>query len=145
MELGVGEALVSTLKDKGEPSIVQRTLIRPPSSRLGPLTVAERKEIIAVSPVKGAYEERDDRDSAHEMLQRKAEAEEAEEEAAELEEEDEGEYDRNGEFRIPRRESSRTGSGSSRRQSVSETFYKSLARSLARELPRILRGIFGRR
>ena len=43
MELGVGEALVSTLMKKGEPSIVQRTLIRPPSSRLGPLEMSERE------------------------------------------------------------------------------------------------------
>ncbi len=57
LELGTGEALVSFLEGKGEPSIVQRTLIRPPSSRLGPLNEAERKAIIAASPFHaGAYE-----------------------------------------------------------------------------------------
>jgi hypothetical protein len=139
MELGVGEALVSTLKDKGEPSIVQRTLIRPPSSRLGPLTVAERKEIIAVSPVKGVYDEAVDRESAHEMLERAAEEEEAAEAAAEGRE-GEGEYDRSGEFRIPRKENgaATTPRSSSRRQTASEAFFKSLARSIGTVLPRIL-------
>lgn len=138
MELGVGEALVSTLKDKGEPSIVQRTLIRPPSSRLGPLTAEERKDIIAASPIKGVYDEAIDRESAHEMLERMAE----EEEAAEAEAEGrEGDYEEAGEFRIPPREtnshSSRSG-GSSRRQTASEAFFKSLARSIGTVLPRIL-------
>ena len=68
LELGVGEALVSTLEAKGEPSVVQRTLIRPPSSRLGPLTAEERRAVIAASPVKGVYDQTLDRESAHEML-----------------------------------------------------------------------------
>ena len=53
LELKVGEALVSMLENKGEPSIVQRTLIRPPSGRIGPLTDAERKNLIETSPVYG--------------------------------------------------------------------------------------------
>jgi uncharacterized protein len=56
MELGVGEALVSTLEGKGTPSMVQRTLIRPPSGRLGPVTPEERKAVIAASPLFGKYE-----------------------------------------------------------------------------------------
>ena len=60
-DLGVGEALVSTLEKKGRPSMVQRTLIRPPSSRLGPITKAERKAVIAESPVIGVYDEANDR------------------------------------------------------------------------------------
>src|SRR5690554_2151703 len=55
LELKVGEALVSMLENKGEPSIVQRTLIRPPSGRIGPLTDAERKNLIETSPVYGKY------------------------------------------------------------------------------------------
>ncbi len=57
LELKVGEALVSMLENKGEPSIVQRTLIRPPSGRIGPLTDAERKNLIETSPVYGKYED----------------------------------------------------------------------------------------
>src|SRR5690606_13774620 len=49
--LGVGEALVSTLGAKGVPSVVQRTLIRPPASRLGPLGEAERRALVATSLV----------------------------------------------------------------------------------------------
>jgi uncharacterized protein len=71
-ELKVGEALVSVLENKGEPSIVQRTLIRPPEGRLGPVTAEERRGVIEYSPYYGKYEERQDRDSAREMLERKA-------------------------------------------------------------------------
>ncbi|MEO0671920.1 MAG: helicase HerA-like domain-containing protein [Pseudomonadota bacterium] len=76
-ELGVGEALVSFLLDKGEPSMVQRTLIRPPNARIGPLTPAERQEITARSPVAGKYDETIDRESAHEMVKKRAEEREA--------------------------------------------------------------------
>lgn len=71
--LGTGEALVSTIEDKGAPSIVQRTLIRPPSSRVGPVTDAERKEVISVSPVGTVYDQDIDRESAFEILTKKAE------------------------------------------------------------------------
>src|SRR5690606_21672000 len=67
-QLGVGEALVSTLEDKGVPSVVQRTLIRPPSSRIGPLGDAERRAVIAASPVGPVYDTAVDRVSAYEML-----------------------------------------------------------------------------
>jgi DNA helicase HerA-like ATPase len=81
-ELKVGEALVSVLHNKGEPSMVQRTLIRPPSGRLGPITPAERQSLIDRSPVQGKYEDLVDRESAHEMLQKKAEAAAADAEKA---------------------------------------------------------------
>ena len=71
MELGTGEALVSTLDEKGQPSIVQRTLVRPPNSRVGPITDAERKAVIAASPVAGVYDETVDRESASEILQKR--------------------------------------------------------------------------
>ena len=77
MELGVGEALVSTLDDKGQPTIVQRTLIHPPNSRVGPVTDAERKAIIAESPVAGVYDKRIERESASEILEKRAEDEAA--------------------------------------------------------------------
>ena len=66
--LGVGEALVSTLDEKGAPNIVARTLIRPPDSRLGPATDAERATVMASSPVRGLYEAMIDRESAAEIL-----------------------------------------------------------------------------
>jgi DNA helicase HerA-like ATPase len=82
-DLGIGEALVSLLDAKGVPGIVGRTLIRPPSSRLGPATKAERKAIIADSPLSGVYDEAIDRESAYEELEKKAEAR-AKEEVAEV-------------------------------------------------------------
>ncbi len=73
LELKVGEALVSMLENKGEPSIVQRTLIRPPEGRLGPVTQQERRGVIEYSPVYGTYEEAVDRKSAHEILAKRTE------------------------------------------------------------------------
>jgi hypothetical protein len=70
---GVGEALVSTLDEQGAPTVVSRTKIRPPASRLGPLTDAERAQVMGRSPVGGVYDERIDRDSAHERLTARAE------------------------------------------------------------------------
>jgi DNA helicase HerA-like ATPase len=70
--LGVGEALVSVLDEKGAPTIVQKTMIRPPNSRLGPISEAERRAVMADSPVRGLYDQALDRDSAFEMLRDKA-------------------------------------------------------------------------
>ena len=69
MELGVGEALVSTLDEKGTPKIVDRCLIYPPSSRLTPLTPEERTAAIKSSDLYGHYEAALDRESAYELLQ----------------------------------------------------------------------------
>ncbi|MCA1298406.1 helicase HerA-like domain-containing protein [Stappia indica] len=155
MELGVGEALVSTLEGKGIPSVVQRTLIRPPSSRLGPLTASERRALIRLSPVAGIYDEARDRDSAFEVLRRRAE------EAARLEERQRDreaqETKRRG---APRRTRSgfsvpdfgrddtpapsRSRSRSRRSDSVTDTAVKSVVRSLGSALGRALaRGILG--
>lgn len=71
-ELAVGEALVSFLEEKGTPMVTQRTLVAPPSSRLGPATDAERQTVIAGSPVRGVYDTPLDRESAFELLQRRA-------------------------------------------------------------------------
>ncbi|MEI7573729.1 MAG: helicase HerA-like domain-containing protein, partial [Phenylobacterium sp.] len=72
--LGVGEALVSVLDEKGAPTVVQKTLIRPPASRLGPLSPGERAALMGSSPVRGAYDEAIDRESAFEVLQARAAA-----------------------------------------------------------------------
>ncbi len=78
-ELAVGEALVSLLQADGTPAIVERALIRPPCSRLGPVLPNERKVILATSPFAGKYEDMADRESAYELLKAKAEAGAAEE------------------------------------------------------------------
>ena len=81
--LGVGEALVSTLDEKGAPRVVGRTMIRPPDSRLGPATDAERAQVMAASPVRGLYEAVVDRESAAEVLAaRRGEADQAAADAA---------------------------------------------------------------
>jgi DNA helicase HerA-like ATPase len=82
LELKVGEALVSMLENKGEPSIVQRTLIRPPEGRIGPLTEAERRSIIAASPFNGKYEETKNRESAEEILSQRGQTATKEAEAS---------------------------------------------------------------
>ncbi|AKM11256.1 helicase HerA-like domain-containing protein [Croceicoccus naphthovorans] len=71
-ELKTGEALVSTLMEDGAPSVVQRTLIKPPRSRLGPVSAKERAIIRSVSPVEGKYDTTVDRESAEEVLAQKA-------------------------------------------------------------------------
>jgi DNA helicase HerA-like ATPase len=82
-ELGVGEALVSTLEGGGTPSVVERTLIAPPGGRVGPLADGERKDIMKTSPVRGKYDETLDSESAYEMLaSRKAMAKEPAEQAS---------------------------------------------------------------
>lgn len=67
-ELGVGEALVSFLNDKGQPNVVDRALIYPPESQLPPLSVAEREGTVKQSGIYGHYEKVMDRESAYEML-----------------------------------------------------------------------------
>jgi DNA helicase HerA-like ATPase len=83
-ELGVGEALASVLDEKGSPTPVARILVRPPESRIGPLTSAERTEQLARSPLKGRYDQAVDRESAHELLKQRGEqaAQAAEEQQA---------------------------------------------------------------
>ena len=71
-ELKVGEALVSTLDEEGAPTVVQRTLIAPPWSRLGPVTDKERAIIQSISPFDGKYDTAVDRESAAEVLARKS-------------------------------------------------------------------------
>lgn len=157
-ELGVGEALVSTLERKGIPSVVQRTLIRPPSSRLGPLTKKERKQLVQNSPVFGQYEKTVDRESAYEVLQKRAKKQNQQEEkqrkAEDRERETSGRMKRSRTgFQLPdfdrddrptrssKRKSTRRRSN---RQSVTEAAIKSVTRSIASSLGRALvRGLLG--
>ncbi len=129
--LGVGEALVSMLEDGGIPGMVERTLIRPPASRIGPASDAERAELLRKSPLAGRYDTPVDRESAHEILRARAEkaAREAEEAAARMAEEKR------------RQRMARSGR---RRQSVGEALAKSVARSIGSQIGRrIVRGILG--
>ncbi len=145
-EVGVGEAVVSLLDEKGAPSMVQRTLIRPPSSQLGPITNAERSEVIAKSRYKGLYDEPVDRESAYEVLTARAEEERKKiEENAERErkmEEREKEYSNAREYSgsSGRRSSSRSRRG----DSTTEALVKSVARAAGSQVGRsIVRGVLG--
>jgi uncharacterized protein len=86
-ELKVGEALVSVLQADGSPSVVERTLIKPPSSRTGPLTADERKVMITTDAVGSKYDEAIDRESAEEILAAKTQQASAAADAAEAAEE----------------------------------------------------------
>lgn len=86
-ELGIGEALVGTLQDKGTPAMVQRVLIAPPQSCIGPLDEAQRSALVTSSPLAGRYDKPVDRESAYEMLQaRKVQIPSAEAQATKPEE-----------------------------------------------------------
>jgi hypothetical protein len=127
-ELGVGEALVSTLGGKGIPGVVDRVLIRPPSSRLGPATAAERNAIIEASLFGKRYDQPVDRRSAYEMLTERAEKtarDEAEASAGKP---------------AARKATARR----SNRQGVVEAMLKSIVRSIGSSLGRqISRGVLG--
>ncbi|MEM8647670.1 MAG: helicase HerA-like domain-containing protein, partial [Pseudomonadota bacterium] len=133
-QLGVGEALVSTLEKKGVPSMVQQTLIRPPSSRMGPLDDGERRKAVDNSPVFGLYDETVDRESAFEILQKRAvvraeAAERAAEEEARAKE---------------AKKKSRSSGRSSRRMSHTERFISSAVRTIGTQIGRaLIRGVLG--
>ena len=137
-ELKVGEALVSLLQADGAPSMVERTMIRPPVSRLGPLTPAERSMIVKTSGVAGKYEAAQDRESAYEILDAKAEvaaAAQAQAKADAAQAKTEAAQAR-AEARVAR-------APAHPRESVAEAAVKSLARSAASSLGRQLTGRAG--
>jgi DNA helicase HerA-like ATPase len=130
-QMGVGEALVSTLQAKGVPGIVDRTLIRPPTSRIGPITDQERHEVRSRSPVGSRYDDMLDRESAAEMLQERAEKAARKAQQAEAAAEKE-------------QSKSRPAKRRSTRQSPTEAAVKSFLRSMSTTLGReIMRGILG--
>jgi len=145
--LGVGEALVSTLDAKGAPCVVQKTLIRPPASRLGPLTPEERAALIAKSPVAGLYDTAQDRASAYEVLQGRAQ--EALRQTEAVQDAAEAEKLRAAEEKVRAREDARETRAAPRprasnRQGMAETFAKSLLRTVASQAGReIMRGLLG--
>ncbi len=149
-DLGVGEAVTSMLLDKGVPGMVERTLIRPPSSWLGPITAAARAKVIAASPLAGKYDTLLDRPSAQEMLAaRTAEAaREAEAEQTRAEEDPHvspatREYSRARRYsgkRVPRSTARRVRTPDTIGSAMTEAVIKELKGTTGR---RIVRGILG--
>lgn len=150
--LGVGEALVSVLDEKGAPTVVQKTLVRPPVSRLGPVLPGERAAAMAASPVRGLYDQAKDRESAFELL--KARAEKAADAREDAEAEARAEKEAAAEAAVRERESRRTerlpssarapARRASNRQSMGEAFAKSMLRTIGSQVGReLLRGVLG--
>ncbi len=130
-ELGVGEALVSTLEGKGQPSVVQRTLIRPPNAKLGPASDAAKGMAMKAGGMGAKYDASVDRESAFEVLNARAEkaqeqAEKAQEAAAKA--------------KPKKRSSNRQSVGEAAVKSVVRAMSSSIGRTIARE---IMRGVMG--
>ncbi len=135
-ELGVGEALVSLLDEKGRPTMVERAFVLPPRSRIGPVTPDERTASIKRSLVAGTYEQLVDRESAYEVLKVRREQTAA---AAHPEPAPAATGSVFGEVL-----GSVFGGGNSRRQSAGEALVKSAARAVGSEVGRrIIRGVLG--
>jgi DNA helicase HerA-like ATPase len=124
--LGVGEALVSVLDEKGAPTVVQKTTVRPPDSRIGPLTPDERRQATSASPVRGLYDQAQDRESAFERLKARAQSKVEEVEAP------------------PRRSERAQASGGSDVGRMAGAFATSMLRSIGTQVGReIIRGVLG--
>ncbi len=146
MELGIGEALVSTLEKKGMPSVVEQTLIRPPSSQLGPLSKVERQAVIDSSHLAGIYEAALDRISAFETLGKRAE--QAAEEAKNAEEPETAQEAGKSYKRARRYDGGayghKTRKRSSRSDDIGTVFAKSFARQLGSKAGQsLMRGVLG--
>ncbi len=133
-ELGVGEALVSCLDEKGTPGIVERALIVPPQAQIGPITDAERRAVMQDSLLAGHYEKALDRESAYEILKgRASEAKSAQSAAQPVPAGGIGGL-LGGIF----------GNGGTSRQGLGETMVKSAVRSIGSAVGReIIRGVLG--
>ena len=139
-QLAVGEALISFLDDHGAPLPVERALVRPPNSRIGPITADERKKIIESSVIAGHYEKAVDRESAYELLQKRSVATTAGESAQQPA--TEGEKSASTP-RIPLGQPEPPRKGP-QRETVMEAVFKSAARSMGSSAGRqLMRGIMG--
>jgi DNA helicase HerA-like ATPase len=137
-QLGVGEGLVSFLDEKGIPDVVERALICPPHSQIGPVTPDQRQQIIRGSVVFGVYEKTVDRDSAYERLKGKAQASPAI--APNQAPQDKPWYENLPSLGLP----SSLGGGGRRGDTVVDAMMKSAARSIGSSVGRqIIRGVLG--
>ena len=136
-ELAVGEALVSTLQEKGIPMPVERTLMSPPRCRIGAITPEERAAVRAQSPVGGKYDTAMNRESAYEVLSQRAQSTEPKDQKQQ-------------QSKRPKESASGRSSvgdmvwGTNRRQGMVETMAKQAARTVGSQIGRqILRGVLG--
>ncbi|WP_024354344.1 helicase HerA-like domain-containing protein [Brevundimonas naejangsanensis] len=143
--LGVGEALVSTLDEKGAPTVVAQTKIRPPDSRLGPATETERAATMAASPVRGVYDTAVNRESAEEVLKaRRAQADRLEAETAAAAAEAKAAEKAARSAPAPRAPAAPRPRAPSNRQTPVEALTKSVLRTAGSTITReLLRGVLG--
>lgn len=142
-ELGVGEVLISTLDEKGVPTVVDRAFVVPPVGHIGPATPEQRQQLLANSLVAGQYENALDRESAFEMLKVKADARAAEAAAAA-----EAEMIAEQQEQQAKEEAKAARGSSSRNDTLVESITKSVARSASSSIGRqignsIVRGVLG--
>lgn len=152
-ELGIGEALVSVLDEKGSPTPVERVMVAPPGSRIGPLTDDERAEVMARSPYKAIYSQIVDRESAYEILKGRIAQQTQTDEQQKIQEQLRVEQERifkqqQKEQEKLQKEQARTQQQATRagakRDSAVDAFAKSAARAVGSSLGRqIVRGILG--
>ncbi len=143
--LGVGEALVSTLDEKGAPTVVAQTKIRPPDSRLGPATEAERAATMAASPVRGVYDTAVNRESAEEVLKaRRAQADRLEADTAAAAAQTKAAEKAARSAPAPRAPATPRARAPSNRQTPMEALTKSVLRTAGSTITReLLRGVLG--
>ena len=140
-ELGVGEALVSFLDDKGRPAVVERAFVVPPASQLGPLAETERSTIVAASPMRPKYQAAIDRESAYEKLKGRTAAKPGEAQASATPQSAEPQGSNPISDILFGKTGARGGKGS---QGILEAMTKSAARTIGSELGRqVLRGVLG--
>ena len=148
-ELGVGEALVSLLDEKGRPGVVERAFIVPPRGQIGPISESERQQIMQHSLVAGVYEKMVDRESAYEVIKARSEAAAADKEA-------QAQAAAEAKAQAPAANTGGLGgilgdllggapaSGGRRREGMVEALAKSAARSVGSQVGRaIIRGVLG--
>ena len=142
-ELAVGEALISCLDEQGTPQVVERAMIMPPYSSFSPITLVERKALMAQSIVAGVYDNEVDRDSAYEMLQRKVSDNTQQQVASEAAAQQAKEQERLE--KAQQKEDEKAAAARSKlTQDVIGTFAKSAARSLGGSTgQKIVRGLLG--
>jgi len=137
-QLGVGEALVSFLDEKGTPGVVERALIVPPGTLIGPISLEQRKAVMAASVVAGIYDKLVDRESAYEILKGKVAVDDGDEADAEAAAK-RAEFEKKRNEKATESEAKTAAKGGSQKDGVVMGFVKSAARSMGTAIVGIIR------
>jgi DNA helicase HerA-like ATPase len=138
-ELGVGEVLISTLDEKGVPTMVDRAFVVPPVGHIGPISAEQRQQLISNSLVAGVYENAVDRESAFELLAKKAAAKAADQAAA-----DQAVADVKAQKEAERAERAAARAPDTLTESITKSVVRSASSSIGRSIgTQIVRGVLG--